>query len=267
MNRRFLLGTGAFLAIPSYVGAFPLESEVIRLAHSEVLRPLSFRGPDQRVQGIYVDVLNETLGKRMGMALDHRCYPWKRAQELVRAGEADAFCTAFTQERAAYTAAGTESMLTVAFQMYASSDSPKMQALQQVKSFGDLRGFVVAAHYGNGYLEQLFNRIPGLKVEWARDSETAFNKFALGRGDVFIAANVVARHTIRRLNLVSSVVELPQWLEQVQVYFCARRGTSTEKLLPALDQQLKWLKQSEMMRRILARYQVEPLSSPTHGFN
>jgi polar amino acid transport system substrate-binding protein len=64
--------------------------------------PLSWE-VNGKVRGILVDVLNEALQNRMGIKVTHHEFPWKRAQLMVRYGNADRFTTAPTPERREYT--------------------------------------------------------------------------------------------------------------------------------------------------------------------
>jgi polar amino acid transport system substrate-binding protein len=46
---------------------------------------------NEKMQGILIDVLTEAIQNRMGIAVSHKGYPWKRAQLLAKNNHADAF--------------------------------------------------------------------------------------------------------------------------------------------------------------------------------
>ena len=83
---------------------FPAEAEnrELRIVYARNYAPFSWQGEGGKVEGILIDMLEEVLGRRMGIALSHEVFPWARSQRMVAEGERDAFFTIPNARRAEY---------------------------------------------------------------------------------------------------------------------------------------------------------------------
>jgi polar amino acid transport system substrate-binding protein len=88
-----------------------LSTEKMVIVYFDDYRPFSWKDDKGQMQGILPDILTEVIQKRMGISLEHRGYPWARSQDMVRSGEADAFCTVPTDERRQYANVSSEAVL------------------------------------------------------------------------------------------------------------------------------------------------------------
>src|SRR4051812_13057315 len=94
MNRRAFLGR-SMLAL----GCLPLarfaagDSLPLRIVYFDNFSPFCWVNEKGDMQGLLVDTLNEALGQRLNLSLQHNGFPWIRAQQMVKASVADAFCT------------------------------------------------------------------------------------------------------------------------------------------------------------------------------
>jgi len=98
---------GKFIALAALlllIGAFASGSRPFIWVDDEDYWPAIYRSGEGAPAGIFNDILTEVF-KRLGIPLKKAVYPWKRAQMMVKNGEADGMVTVYTKERAAYTVA------------------------------------------------------------------------------------------------------------------------------------------------------------------
>ena len=73
------------MTMPVYAG------DTIRFVYYNDNAPFGWE-ENGEMQGIYIDIVNEVFKKRLGIPVEHRGYPWKRAQMMVKNGDADGYC-------------------------------------------------------------------------------------------------------------------------------------------------------------------------------
>src|ERR1700733_10089626 len=95
-RRKFLAAT---VAVGTGATCIARATEALHIAYTGTYPPVCFLDGGT-MKGVLIDVFNELLGKRLGLSLTHEGLPWARAQDKVRDGEADAFCTDRTDQRA-----------------------------------------------------------------------------------------------------------------------------------------------------------------------
>ncbi len=83
-----------------------------------------------KLKGSLLAVMDELLGNRLKLSVQHAAYPWARAQAMVKAGQADGFVTAATPERAQYTIATTEWLYQSRLTLFTRANHPRLAELQ-----------------------------------------------------------------------------------------------------------------------------------------
>ncbi len=128
------------------VAAPVCAEDVMKFAFSSSIAPLSWT-ENNKAQGLLIDIADEAVQKRMGIAVSHVAHPWQRCNHLVRKGSLDALITngPLRKEWAQH---GSESVLMFEQSVYAKADSPNLEQLKKVKTLEDLRPFLLLAHRG-----------------------------------------------------------------------------------------------------------------------
>lgn len=173
-RRKFLVASAALLAAASAEAqdAPPL----IRMAFNGKYPPFSFRDARGGFLGIMVDIVNQ-IGAETGIRFDYNDLPWARAQQMVRAGHLDGFCTVATAERRAYVEfAPTPVVEEPTVIVYRAGDS-RAEAVQIPDRLGDLR---FGEPLGSGWFKEI---LPPDKIEWAADTDNLLGMIAAGRID------------------------------------------------------------------------------------
>jgi polar amino acid transport system substrate-binding protein len=107
--RRTLLNAGAASLGLGVAGIGHAAAE-LRIAYFNDFAPVSYL-ENGVMKGVLVDTFDDVLGKRLALPVHHDGLPWVRAQDQVKDGGEDAFCTTRTDARAEYANFGTEPVL------------------------------------------------------------------------------------------------------------------------------------------------------------
>ncbi len=228
--------------------------EAIRFVYYADYAPFGWEENGEMV-GIYIDIVEEVFSNRLGIPVEHRGYPWRRAQMMVRAGEADAFCTAITQERLSYSDASDESIIDVHFKMFALADSPKLDQLELISSVSELQEFILVDLSGSGWAQQNLEN-QGLDIEWLPTGEQLWKFLLSGRADVTVRNEWTARHTIRQLGYENQIIELSQQIvaDYISFHIFISKKSSFRLFLDDVDETIRQLKSDGTLERILDKY-------------
>ena len=232
------------------VGALYAQEEM-KTVYFDNYQPFSWKNDSGIMQGIMIDVLNEAIQTQMGIRISHQGYPWKRAQKMVRDGDADAFVTVPTAERREYAEISTEAVLTVKVTMFTRKGHPKIDEFRKIKTISDLNGFKLLDYIGNGWAKI---KLAGFERELCPKMDNVFFKLAKGRGDLFVQNSQVSLYAIKRLKLEDQIVEIPNVLDSTPFNLCIGKKSSYVKILPEFDETLRKMKKSGKLQEIYDKY-------------
>lgn len=249
-SRRSVLASliAAGLGLPEMAAA----DATLRIAYTSTYPPICFLDGGT-MKGVLVDVFNELLGQRLGVSITHQGLPWARAQDMVRDGGADAFCTDRTEPRAEYANFGNETVVSIDYAVFYAKSNPKAADIQHIAALDDLKAFVQGDYLGNGFAETHFRT---LKIDWAANIDQVFNKIIAGRNDVTVAAEMVGKWTARKLSLTDQLGVLPVKFISGADFRLAIRKTyeGNEALLHRFDEVMKAARAEGLMQTIEAKY-------------
>ena len=97
--------------------------EAMEIVYFNDAEPFCWNDDQGTTKGVFIDIMEESIGKRLGIHINHTGYPWKRAQKNVKAGLSDAFITIPTQERKKYISASSEYVYRSRTKVYRCSDT------------------------------------------------------------------------------------------------------------------------------------------------
>ncbi len=233
------------LLISSVTYAQPLN-----LVFSENYVPLSWR-KDTKMTGILIDILKESLNRRLDIKTTYTGYPWKRAQKLVERGLADAFVTVPTKSRKEFTVCSVEPAITVEVSIYTHKDNPRMEELRRVKTYADLKDFVGIDYDGNDWAK---NKFKHMKMVWARDLLGSYKMLLEKRGDVLVRHAFNFDYYSKNLDLGNLIVKLPTSLSSVAFHLCIRKSSDLVNVLPAFDKVIKEMRADGKYEAIVRQY-------------
>ncbi|MBB5019526.1 polar amino acid transport system substrate-binding protein [Chitinivorax tropicus] len=156
--------------------------EVVRAVFMEDFPPLSFTDR-QKANGMLVEQVEYLVEQSLGMQLEVKTYPWKRAQRLVEAGEADIFYTVETEARRQYAWFVKRPMYRIQLALLASAHNKRLDEIEQIRHLQDLEGFSITSYRGDGWSAQNLQQFPLLWMNGAQDALRAVDR---GLADICI---------------------------------------------------------------------------------
>ena len=234
-----------FLLIPSLT----LAQDVMEFVYYDNYSPRSWV-ENGKTKGILVDIVEEALVKRLGIAVSHSGYPWKRAQKMVQENGADAFVTVSTKERRAYTVTGTEPAIVFNIHLLVRKDYAGIRNLEQVSTLEELKGIKIADYSGNGWAER---KLQGMNVHWLPNIDVIFPFILAGRADAALVSNRTI-YKMKQLGYSSQFTILPNILESVSFYICIGKNSPFKGITDDLDKALKEMHNDGTIDHILEKY-------------
>lgn len=195
-----------------------LADTSIRLVFAESLAPLSF-DHNGETRGILVDVATDIFERELGLAVEVGTYPWERAQQMVRRGEADGFITVSTAERRAYADCGTLPVLRAPLHPLLRRGHKSLAAIEAAGNLEDLRRYSFISYFGNGWAKENLARA-GFDVFFADDYASHLKGLALGRGDIALVTPTSGGYYLKELGLAEDLIMLPLVLDTFEYVLC-----------------------------------------------
>ncbi len=234
-----------FLLIPTLVTA----AEPMHFVYYDNYRPRSWND-NGTMRGILVDIVEEAVGKRLGIPVSHTGYPWKRAQLMVKEGMADAFVTMPTAERRAYTVIGVEPVIEFALRIVTQKDNPKIREMELITSIEQLKEYEVTDYLGNGWAERNLKEVT---VQWLPEIDKIFPFLVEKRADLIVASKRTV-YDMKRLGYESQLTILPNKLSSVSFYLCVGKNSPYKDRLNDFDRILKEMHEDGTIDRIEESY-------------
>jgi len=253
-RRQFLtLAAGGIAATTISATHADAAARTLRVNYFDAFPPFSYRLPDGQLAGILVDALNTLIGRIPGLSLVHQGYPWGRAQELVKAGEAHALCTVPTDARREFLIFGREEVLEIDVHVFYAADHSRRDDIAAIRSVNDLKGFSQVDYIGNGFAERVFKELP---IIWVPTLEAGLMRVAWARADVIVASPLVAQFEMRRLGIAGRVAHHPVNMgETSHMHFGIRKDFPfADEILANYDTSLRKAKADGTMDALISRH-------------
>ncbi len=245
-----LLSFLLFLILLHHSSAFAKDQ--LKVVYFHDFKPFSWKDKNGKVQGILIDVLNESLHNRIGIDITHNGYPWARAQLYVKNGEADAFVTVPTPERRTYTIISAEAAISRKATIFTNKGNPAINGLKAVKTVSDLKDFKQIQYIGNGWAKKTFK---GVDVRWVPTLTDVLHRLTTGNYDYFASASKVVNYNIRELGYQDKLIEIPDVvLSTAAFHLCIRKHSSYIKLIPKFDKTIREMRRDGTLEKIYSKY-------------
>jgi len=229
-------------------------------ADDEDYWPAIYRGKDGKPAGIFNDILTEVFA-RLGISLKKSVYPWKRAQLLVKNGEADGMVTVYTKERKKFTVA-TDPVWHIDETLFFSRLNKRACQILKINSFDELKSFILVDTQGSGWSKEKYEAHKIKNVIWVPSVESAFNMLAKGRADIFIMFNLNAYNVLmKKRNMKSPLSEDYQNIVAITPTFSTlpfrlliRKDSPFVKKIDEINKILTKMKKDGTIQRIRLKY-------------
>lgn len=244
MKKIILLLVFLLFAVPLYA------QDTMRLVYFENFPPFSWREDDQ-MKGILIDVVNEAVQVRMGIPVSHEGYPWARAQNLVKNGEADAFVTIPTPERKEYTKVSNQPVITTKVTLFTNINHERMDEFKNIETISDLKPFSLVDYIGNGWAHE---NLAGFNVDWSPYMDNVLHKLANNRGDIFVQVSQVTHYAVKQLGLQDIIVEIPTVLDSATFNLCIGHSSLFVDIISKFDETLNDMRNDGKLQEIYDKY-------------
>lgn len=246
--KEFLL---IFLFITSVANAKP-----IKIVFMEDYEPVSFISPvDGRAIGIAPDIIREAFSDK-GIQLELVGYPWMRAQEMVRRGDADAMVSIVTPERLTYTNASEFPAFYDTNKAYTYVGHLKIDELKKAKGVTDLKKFTFCDYRGNGWGKaNIVGQVK--KIEWGTSIDMKVGMLAAHRCDVIVDLGFIVLSTAKRNHFEEQIVELPVSFEGTTFRLLVGKKSLHQDLLSEFDKRAKIMHEKKITEKIILKWTPE----------
>lgn len=218
MSKAWVFGkTLIAMALGTVFGATQMHAETWIVGSQEGVPPFNYFSASGSYDGIDVDILNEAA-ESIGVTLEHRPMPWRRALLDFEAGKLDAvFQLTPTPERfAKWTMVGPLRSTHTVFATRHDS------AIQDITALSDLNGLTLGVVAGYTYGHPLDHDKTLIK-EVSGDDFGNVRKLLLGRSDIIVGGRATLVSVIRELNATERVRILPTPLVERDRYIAFSR--------------------------------------------
>ncbi|MBK8160848.1 MAG: ABC transporter substrate-binding protein [Rhodospirillaceae bacterium] len=222
----------------------------IQLVFATELAPLSFEKAGE-AKGILIDIAREVFAVRLEQPVVTTLYPWERAQQMVRSGEADGFITVATTERDSYANCGRIPVLRADLHPIIRPDSPQRTDIEAARNLADLRQFDIVSYFGNGWAKQ---NLAGHKVFYAQDFQSSLYGLAQGRGDLALGTTTSGAHYMREPDLAGKLVMLPLVVDTFEYVLCFSKNSPHAAKLSEFERVLEVMRMDGGYAPILQGY-------------
>lgn len=231
--------------------------KVFKLAHDSYAPFHWYDQNSQKSIGIFIDICDELIGRRMGYKIEYKEYPWKRAQVNVAAGIEDAFISLPTTERKEYTVSGLVPFIVMTRVIFTQPDNPYLEKLKTVKNVKDLKALPklqILDYIGDGWGEKNLEQLLGFKLDKVALIDQVVNKLSVKRGDVFIEEPLVVNYKIREYKLERNIIQLTNSLDNTEFKLCISKKSTFVNEVENVDKHLTAMVKDGTMAKILKKW-------------
>lgn len=223
------------------LGSVSLFADPLRVVYASAWKPIS-SGESGSVTGLLPSLVDSILHKEMGMEVQHIGVPWKRAQEMIRSGKADAFITTPTDMRLRFAETTEEPFYTLEFRAFARKNS-EIFTLLSTQKLTQLNGRVRFCDVlGNGWAKSFYGK-KNLEYFLAPEIGHCIRMIDRERQDALIHATPVMLSKIAELDLKYVIAPLPEVYNQVKfTLLVSKQYPHSGQLVSSVDTTLRRLK-------------------------
>ncbi|MBN3564223.1 substrate-binding periplasmic protein [Aliamphritea spongicola] len=221
----------------------------MKIAYAEY-EPYSFTDNGQ-VRGIEVDVLNEALGTRMQIPLQHSVLPWKRVQTYVRNGEIDAYVAVATPERLSYAFASEEAVTFGSVSVFMNQADPRLEETSSL-SLEALKPYRIGVTAGSGWAKRNLNQH---LIQPAYSTSSLADMLKMKRIDMIVENPYIFSYHLKQFaDDDFTVREIPVAGQQLSLLLFINKSSTFADILPVFNATLRAMKEDGTLDRIHARY-------------
>ncbi len=234
-----------------------LQADELHIMYAQGFEPFSWSDPEPR--GILIDFMDEILGRRLNIPIQHEICPWARCQHMVANGQRDAIFTIPNAQRRAYAEVSHLPLFSSEFVIFTGAKNPQLDEIREIKSLAELKSrpeLVNVSIIGGGWHGV---NLEGVKQHTRVVSSTEIMKLLKhNRADIYIEQAALVRYQLKMLGMEQDIVEIPNVLDVTGWHLCIGKGSPLVGLMPAIDRELELMQRDgsleRLRREIFSRY-------------
>lgn len=249
-------GTFSLLAVAIAFSAQAAGDSVIRFAMTDA-PPLATATKETAsgMKGLYPDILDEVLSKRMGLQWKGSLFPWKRAQMELQTGSADVIITVPSEERKAYSIPSALPVFEEYLHIYTYKDHPRISEIRKIKTVEDIQrlGLIPATNIGNNWHDENIDA-RGIKTRYVPADEILPGFLAAKRADIIIDTPSTMDPKINSLGLAQQIERTPARFGPIGFYILVGKRSPLSTAMNALDQSVEAFVRDGTRERLAAKH-------------
>lgn len=232
------------------------NENVISLAASS-WPPYIYKDKSGNGKGLHIDILRELFETEMGLSLEYKELPWKRAQLNVQYGQADVLLTVPTEERLTYAVKSEQAVYELYLYAYTYKDHPRLNEINAITSGLDVKKLELlpVTNRGNSWHKLNIDSF-GVKTYYVNEEENAFRVLAHRRADITIEPLYAGSYLINKFGLSSKIVPTKARFGPLLFHLLLSKKSKYFKKMDQINQALNRLKTSGRLQEILNKYTV-----------
>ncbi len=235
-----------------------LAKSKVTWAYMADAEPINWK-ENGEAKGLEVEIVSHIM-KQLGIEVEHKFYPWKRAQIMVERGKVDAMMTTPTKKRFQYAIFGKENALPNYWNIFIKKGNTTLaQSVAEFQGLEDLKGYKLVDFIGNGWSAAFLKKTEGYKIHEVSKLEQLPILLAKGRGDILINSSTWINWWAEKQG-VSDQLEEHQtdgwpWTRFHFVFMVSRKSPWVQQgLIRAMDEELKKMKDSQIWYQMLRKF-------------
>ncbi|WP_320007709.1 transporter substrate-binding domain-containing protein [Maridesulfovibrio sp.] len=234
--------------------ASPAMGESLNIAYTSFY-PFFSRDTNNRMTGIFYEIINEAIVNRMKIKVSWKEFPWKRCQQNVRENYADGMITTINPQRMEYTSTHRDPFFVQSVNIFTYKGHARMSEIKRLKSFADIKekGFSIITYLGNGWIEEHAESI-GIKTNKVTLRDRVWQMLAHKRGDMVIEWPGGAWFEIRKFKLTDEIVETGAVINTVRIHLLIGKKSPYIHILPGFNTEIKKMTEDGTIKKITDKY-------------
>ncbi|WP_054650839.1 substrate-binding periplasmic protein [Salidesulfovibrio brasiliensis] len=216
--------------------------------------PFFSRNEHGEMTGFFHDIVMTALA-RIGVSATWKQCPWKRCQQNVAHGDADAMITVPTKERLQYCVTHEDPFYTKEMKVFTYKGHPKIAVIRKMQTINDIlkNDLSVITYIGNGW-NRTHIQDKGIKTYETPYLENVWTMLANQRGDLAIEWPYSAWKHIRKTGVGKDLEETEVVLDAMEFHLMVGKRSPFARILPRFNKTIAQMKQNGEIDAIIKKH-------------
>ncbi len=204
-------------------------------------------------KGIFIDIIEEIIRKRMGIEIEYSEFDWDTCQTRVIAGEYDGLITTPTPERLVHLKTHINTGYAFDWVIWTYSGHEKYEKICQIDSVQDIEagGYTVGTYSGNAWVDNTF-KSSGVDIRYF---ENEFTALAQQKADIVIEEPLLTHQKIKAGGIdIHQIVETRVVFQTVPFQLMIGKKSPFVEMLPEFNRKVREIRLDGTMEQIMSQY-------------